>query len=318
MATKVTTIVITYNAKEDLKECLESLEKQAYKEKELIVVNDASTDDTLNFLKQYKNQTSMEMKVISNERNLGVAGARNVGIKHAAGDIIAFMDSDCVADRNWVLELVKGFKQKDIAAVGGSISDGRISNIWELVRKGHDYVATSEGYVPFIKGCNMSFDTNVLKKYMFNDEIKYGYEDILLCDSLNDDGYRILYKPEAVVHHKHRSTLKRLLKQMYLRGYSSIWYLKKRKKFFMYKRHFLILCALIFILFSKMNQTFLYVFLFLFSVASFYLVLEEIKFNKKTVKEIILTFPFRVFIELFHFAGAMAGILKFRVLGSKS
>jgi GT2 family glycosyltransferase len=318
MATKVSTIVITYNAKDDLKECLESLEKQAYKEKELIVVNDASTDDTLNFLKQYKNQTSMEMKVISNERNLGVAGARNVGIQHAAGDIIAFMDSDCVADQNWVLELVKGFKQKDIVAVGGSIFDGHISNIWELVRKGHDYVAHSEGYVPFIKGCNMSFKTNVLKKYMFNDEIKYGYEDILLCDYLNNDGYRILYKPEAVVHHKHRSTLKRLLKQMYLRGYSSIWYLKKRKKFFMYKRHFFILCALIFVLFSKMNKSFLYASLFLFSVASLYLVLEEIKFNKKTVKEIIFTFPFRVFIELFHFAGAMAGLLKFRLLGSKS
>ena len=318
MATKVTIIIITYNAKDDLKECLESLETQSYKEKELIVVNDASTDDTLNFLKQYKNRTSMEMTVISNHRNLGVAGARNVGIQHAAGDIIAFMDSDCVADQNWIMELVKGFKQKEIAAVGGSILDGHISNIWELVRKGHDYIARSEGYVPFIKGCNMSFDTNVLKKYMFNDEIKYGYEDLLLCDYLIDDGYRILYRPEAVVHHKHKSTLKRLLKQMYLRGYSSIWYLKKRKKFFMYKRHFLILCALISVLFSKMNKSFLYVSLFLFSVASFYLVLEEIKFNKKTVKEIIFTFPYRVIIELFHFAGAMAGLMKFRILRRKS
>jgi len=317
MATKVSIIVITYNAKDDLKECLASLENQNYNEKEILVINDASTDDTLNFLKHYKTQTSMEMTVISNERNLGVAGARNVGIQHAGGDIIAFMDSDCVADPNWVLELVKEFKHKDIAAVGGSIFDGHISNIWELVRKGHDYVARSEGYVPFIKGCNMSFDTNVLKKYMFNDEIKYGYEDLLLCDYLIDDGYRILYRPEAVVHHKHRSTLRRLMKQMYLRGYSSIWYLKKRKKFFMYKRHFLLLCALFFVLFSKINKSFLYGSLFLFSVASFYLLLEEIKFNKKTVKEIIYTIPFRVFIELFHFAGAMAGLIKFRVLKRK-
>ena len=315
---KVSIIVITYNAKDDLMECIESLEKQDYNEKEIIIVNDASTDGTLNFLEKYQSQTPLKMVVIANDRNLGVAGARNVGIQHAAGDIIAFMDSDCVADQNWVLELVKGFEHKDIGAVGGSMFDGHISNIWELVRKGHDYVAHSEGYVPFIKGCNMTFDTNVLKKYMFNDEIKYGYEDLLLCDCLIDDGYRILYRPEAVVHHKHRSTLRRLLKQIYLRGYSSIWYLKKRKKFFMYKRHFLLLCALMFVLFSKMNKSFLYVSLFLFSVASFYLLLEEIKFNKKTVKEIIITFPFRVFIELFHFAGAMAGLIKFRVLRRQS
>jgi len=81
MATKVSIIVITYNAKDDLKECLESLEKQDYKEKELVVVNDASTDGTLDFLKQYQSQTDMEMVVISNKKNLGVAGARNVGIQ---------------------------------------------------------------------------------------------------------------------------------------------------------------------------------------------------------------------------------------------
>ena len=318
MPKKVTIIIITYNAKEDLNECLISLESQNYDEKEIIVVNDASTDDTLRFLKQYQSQTSLEMTVISNERNLGVAGARNVGIQYAVGDIIAFTDSDCVADQNWVLELLKGFEHKDIGAVGGSIADGRITNIWELVRKGHDHVAHSEGYVSFIKGCNMSFDSNVLRKYMFNDEIKYGYEEILLCDNLVDDGYKILYRPEAVVKHKHKSTLKRLLKQTYLRGCSSIWYLKKRNKFFIYKRHFLLLCALIFIPFSIMNQFYLFVSLFLFFVASFYLLLEEIKFNKKTVKEILLTFPFLVFIELFHFAGAMAGLIKFRIFNRLS
>lgn len=313
MQKKVSIIVITYNAKDDLKECLESLENQDYNDKEIVVVDDASTDGTLNFLNQYQSLTNMEMIVISNKKNLGVAGARNVGIHHANGEIIAFTDADCVVDRSWIPKLVQGYGNKGVAAVGGSISDGRITNIWQLVRKGHDFVAHTEGYVPFIKGCNMSFGSEVLKKHMFNDEIKYGYEEFLLCDYLIDSGHNIFYRPQAVVHHKHKSNLIALLKQTYLRGVSSIWYLKKRNKFFMYKRHLMLFCALLFIPFIIMNKLFLYLSLLIFSVSSLYLLLEEIKFNKKSVKELIITFPFLVFIEFFHFAGSIAGLVKFRV-----
>ncbi|MFC1815022.1 glycosyltransferase family 2 protein [Thermodesulfobacteriota bacterium] len=313
MPRKVSIIVISYNALDNLKECLESLESLDYNEKEIIVVNDASTDGTSAFLARYRSRTNTRIKVINNEKNLGVAGARNAGIQHASGEIMAFTDSDCVADMSWISELIQGYGHKDVAAVGGSISDKRITNIWELVRKGHDFIAHSEGYVPFIKGCNMSFDSKVLKKYMFDDEIKYGYEELLLCNNLIDDGYKIFYRPQARVHHKHRSNLRALLKQIYLRGMSSIWYLKKRNKFFMYKRHFLLFCALLFIPFYIMHNLLLYLSFFLFFVSSFYLLLEEITFNRKSVKEILVTFPFIIFIEFFHFAGAIAGLIKFRV-----
>ena len=101
---KVSIIVITYNAKDDLMECIESLEKQDYNEKEIIIVNDASTDGTLNFLEKYQSQTPLKMVVIANDRNLGVAGARNVGIQHATGEIIAFTDSDCMTEQSWISE----------------------------------------------------------------------------------------------------------------------------------------------------------------------------------------------------------------------
>jgi len=307
MQKKVSIIVITFNAKDDLKECIESLEKQTYVEKEIIIVNDASKDRTSNFLEKYQSQTSLEMTVITNDRNLGVAGARNVGIQHAAGEIIAFTDADCVVDQNWISELVKCYTNMEVAAVGGSIL-----NIWELVRKGHDYVSHLEGYVTYIQGCNMSFASDVLKEYMFNDEIKYGYEETLLCDYLIRDGYSIYYRPQAVVHHKHRSNLPGLLKQKYLRGVSSIWYRKKQKKFFMFKRHIIFLVALFLIPFSKISVLFSYLSLFLFLTFCLSLLRDEIIFKTKSFKEIIITFPFLIFIEFSHFLGSCMGVVKFR------
>lgn len=314
MSKRVSIIVITYNARDDLKECLTSLENQDYDEKEIIVVNDASLDDTLGFLQVYQSHTAMEIIVISNKKNLGVAGSRNVGIQHATGDIIAFTDADCVADKSWISEVVKGFDHKGVAAVGGRIYDKSITNIWELSDKGHDYVASEEGYVNYIQGCNMSFRSNVLKKYMFNDEIKYGYEEALLCDYLIRDGHKIYYSPQAVVHHKHRTNLRALLKQKYLRGVSSIWYRRKQNKFFMFKRHIILLIALLFIPFVIMNKLFLYISLVLFSLFTLSLVRDEIIFNSKTIREIIVTFPLLILIEFSHFGGSVAGLLKFRVL----
>lgn len=293
---------------------MDSLETQDYKEKEIIVVNDASNDGTVEFLKNYKNRTPLQMKVITNERNLGVAGSRNAGIEHATGEIIAFTDADCIVNHGWVSELVKGYGTDDVVAVGGSITDGHATNIWELSDKGHDYVASEEGYVNYIQGCNMSFRSNVLKKYMFNDEIKYGYEEALLCDYLIGDGHKIYYRPQAVVHHKRRTALSALLKQKYLRGMSSIWYRKKQNKFPMFKRHLVLLLALSLIPAFAISKVFVYLSLLLFILFLMSLLKDEFLFGAKTVKEIMVTFPFLIFIELSHFLGSVAGLAKFRIL----
>lgn len=310
----VSIIVCTYNAQEDLKECLESLEIQDYDEKEVIVVDDASEDSTSQLLQDFKARTKMEMIVVRNQRNLGVAGSRNVGIEQARGEIMAFTDADCTADSRWISELVKGYDHEGVRAVGGSIADKRITNIWELSDKGHDYVTSGESYVSYIQGCNMSFEARVLRKFMFNDEIKYGYEEALLCDCIIRDGYRIYYRPQAVVNHKRRSHLGALLKRKYLLGLSSVWYRKKQNKFFMFKRHFVLLAALLSLPISVLHKLFLLLSLGLFLVFALSLFRDEILFKKKTIVEILITFPFLVFIELAHFWGSLVGFIKFRVL----
>lgn len=314
MSKKVSIIVITYNAKDDLEECLKSLEQQDYDRKEVLVVNDASIDDTENFLKRYQRECSFEMSVITNKTNKGVAGARNIGIQHAKGELIAFTDSDCVADTRWISELVQGFDQKDIVGVGGRVIHKRISNIWELSEKGHDFVATKEGYVSYVVGCNMSFVRDLLKNYMFNDELKYGYEEALLCDYMIEAGHKIYYRPQAIVQHKHKSTLKSLFRRKYMLGESSIWYRKKRRKLFMFKRHIILLGAILMIPFTSISFSFFFLTLFLFIVFTLSLLRDELIFREKSIREIILALPFVIFIEFSHFSGSISGLIKYRIL----
>jgi GT2 family glycosyltransferase len=161
----------------------------------------------------------------------------------------------------------------------------------------------------------MSFEAEVLRKLMFNDEIKYGYEEALLCDYIVSAGHKIYYRPQAVVHHKRRSHLGAQLKRKYLLGLSSVWYRKKQNKSFMFKRHFVLLAALLLLPFFVLHKLFLFLPVGLFVVFALSLFRDEIIFKKKTIAEILLTFPLLVFIELAHFWGSLVGSIKFKVLG---
>ncbi len=77
---KVSVIVPIYNAQEHLKLCLDSILNQTYKNIELILVNDGSTDESLNIIKQYKEKYKGIINII-NKENTGVSDTRNLGLK---------------------------------------------------------------------------------------------------------------------------------------------------------------------------------------------------------------------------------------------
>jgi len=85
----VSIIIPTYNRREMLKEAIDSVLAQDYAEKEIIIVDDGSTDGTRDLTKEYQGR----IKYIYTE-NSGVSAARNIGIKEAKGELIAFLDSD--------------------------------------------------------------------------------------------------------------------------------------------------------------------------------------------------------------------------------
>lgn len=119
---KVSIIVPVYKVEKYLVQCLDSIVGQTLKDIEIICINDGSTDNTLHIIKQIAQKDSRI--VVINQKNKGVASARNTGIKNARGNYIAFMDADDFYPQNDVLEdmYLQAVKQQALI-VGGSFYD---------------------------------------------------------------------------------------------------------------------------------------------------------------------------------------------------
>lgn len=95
---KISIIVPIYNGEKKLRKCVDSILNQTYKNIEIILINDGSTDNTLNICNEYKNKNKSVMVI--NQKNSGVSIARNNGIKIATGEYIGFVDSDDYIEKN--------------------------------------------------------------------------------------------------------------------------------------------------------------------------------------------------------------------------
>ena len=100
MKYKVSIIVPVYNVEKYIEECLDSLVNQTLKDIEIICINDASLDNSLNILKNYKKKYPGLIKVIDLKKNVCLGGARNKGLDIARGEYISFVDSDDYVDVN--------------------------------------------------------------------------------------------------------------------------------------------------------------------------------------------------------------------------
>lgn len=95
----ISVLIAVYNTAEYLPKCLDSLKNNAYKDLEVIAVDDASTDNSLEILQQYSAEDN-RFKVIHLERNSGQSHARNIALQHATGDWIMMLDSD-----DWISDI---------------------------------------------------------------------------------------------------------------------------------------------------------------------------------------------------------------------
>jgi cellulose synthase/poly-beta-1,6-N-acetylglucosamine synthase-like glycosyltransferase len=213
---KVSVIVCAYNAERTLERCLRSLEELRYPNYEVIIVNDGSTDRTREIAERYPS-----MRLI-NQENRGLSAARNAGLRAASGEIIAYTDSDCMADPDWLTYLVARFLSSDFAALGGpNLSppeDGWIASCVAVSPGAPTHVLLDDEMAEHIPGCNMAFRRQALEAIGGFDPIfRAAGDDVDLCWRLQNRGYRIGFCPAAVVWHFRRNTVRDYLKQQ--RGY---------------------------------------------------------------------------------------------------
>jgi O-antigen biosynthesis protein len=213
---QVSVIVCAYNAERTMESCLVSLEKLNYPNYEVIVVNDGSTDRTLEICQQYP-----YIKLIS-QPNYGLSVARNVGLQAATGEIIAYTDSDCYADPDWLTYLVITFQTTGLSAVGGPNfqppEDSLIPSCVAVSPGCPTHVLLTDDTAEHIAGCNMAFRKQVLEEIDgFDPQFRAAGDDIDICWRLQDQGYTIGFSPAAIVWHYRRNTVKDYVKQQ--RGY---------------------------------------------------------------------------------------------------
>jgi O-antigen biosynthesis protein len=214
---RVSVVVCSYNAERTMEACLASLETLHYPDYEVIVVNDGSQDRTLAIAERFA-----YCRIISQE-NKGLSVARNVGAAAATGEIVAYTDSDCVADPDWLTYLVARMEEGvGLAACGGPNfpppEDSLVPAAVAVSPGGPTHVLISDAVAEHIAGCNMAFRRDALLALGgFDPVYRAAGDDVDICWRFQDAGYTIGFSPAAIVWHFRRNTVKAYLNQQ--RGY---------------------------------------------------------------------------------------------------
>lgn len=136
---KLSVIIPVYNAEKYLKNCLESILNQTYKNLEIILINDCSTDDSLEVCKMYKEKDD-RIILINNDVNKGQAATRNRGVKEATGDFITFVDNDDTIEKNMYETLINDAITYSSQVTGCAcllvFDDGKIINNYRNSKSG--------------------------------------------------------------------------------------------------------------------------------------------------------------------------------------
>ncbi|MCX5700968.1 MAG: glycosyltransferase [Candidatus Omnitrophica bacterium] len=206
---EVSFYVPCYNGQRYLKQCLQSVVSQKYPLKEIILVNDGSTDKTLEVASRFP------VKVISHMHNRGLAAARNTAISKAKGDFVASIDADCIVEKDWLEKLMLQFNSPGIAGAGGRLDNynyrENILDRWRALRMVQHW-----GDKPinpdFLFGCDTVFYRNALVDVgLYDERLRTNGEDHDISEKLLKKGYEIKYSPLARVYHLRKDSLESLL-----------------------------------------------------------------------------------------------------------
>ena len=131
MSKLVSAIIPVYNEQKDISDCLDSLEKQTYKPIEVIVVDDGSTDKTLDILSSFR-PTSFKLIVLK-QHHAGPGVARNYGAEKSSGEILIFIDADMTFDKNFLRDITLPILQgKTIGTFSKNEVVKNHDNIWSI------------------------------------------------------------------------------------------------------------------------------------------------------------------------------------------
>lgn len=208
MDSKVSIIIPIYNASMHLDLCLNSVLNQTYKNLEIIMINDGSTDNSVEIIKKYQKED--KRIVLFNQKNQGVAKTRNKGIRKSSGEYLMFIDQDDYIDDDYIERLLSKMKKNDLdILVGGYVRESYETH--KIMFKDYGKETNIAPYiliVPWGKLYRTSYaknfefmDSTIADEYLFN-VMAYNNTDKIAV--IEDFGYHWMFNEKSVSNTKHK------------------------------------------------------------------------------------------------------------------
>lgn len=212
----ITSIIIPiFNCFIYTKQCIETLLSQINNTIEIIIINDASTEDNIY---KYFDSINTKVKVIHNEKNKGFLKSCNTGAKSAQGRYLLFLNNDTIPQENWLENLLEIFeKDEKVSAAGAKLiyPDGKLQEAGGIIfndGSGYNYGRNDDpnnykyNYVREVDYCSgacLLVRKDVFEKIDGFDEqfTPAYYEDTDLCFAIRKLGYKVIYQPKSNVIH---------------------------------------------------------------------------------------------------------------------
>ncbi len=223
MNKKVSVIIPNWNGKELLDDCLTSLTKQKFNNYEIILVDNGSTDDSI----EYTVKNFPKVKIVKLNKNYGFAKAINEGVKASFSEYVVFLNNDTYVDKNWLKSLVECANKHDevisvnsrilnfydrklIDGIGIEINEiGQAKSIgWS--EKDHNQYSQEIYIFGATGGASLFRKTDFIKVGMFDESFFMYSEEVDFAFRAQFLGYESIYCPQAIVYHKHKATSKKL------------------------------------------------------------------------------------------------------------
>ncbi len=223
---KVSIIILNWNGWQDTLECLDSLKKITYPNYEVIIIDNSSTNESVEKLKAQSEKLKVEgksYKFIENKENFGFAGGNNPGIKYAIenkADYVLLLNNDTIVDSGFLEKLVKaGESDRNFGIIGPKIYYETDKNrIWfgggyfswlgggrhlEFDKIDNKPLDETIKEVDFITGCCLLIKREVIEKIgLMNESFFLYYEDTEWSLRARKYGYKVIYAPASRIWHK--------------------------------------------------------------------------------------------------------------------
>lgn len=236
---KISVLIVTCNRPGFLKDCLKSLKSQICLPNQVLVVDNGNGEKALKIVKNFKKDLPIDYVF---EKIKGEAFARNRALKFAKGDILVFIDDDCLADKNWLKTIADFFQQNHksdglVGKVENRLKENPFANIYQCyyLRWLMENFSQIDKIQPlteeksFFDTKNVAFRRKLIGDFAFDPDVLFHSVNVdnVAGDLLVKKG-KFFYHPQMIIFHQNWGSFKELLVKNFFQGVADEWIRQKQ------------------------------------------------------------------------------------------